>query len=310
MITDNNQKICKNLVKYCCEYCNYITSDKRDYNKHLLTRKHKLIINNNGKSVKICKEYICSCGKVYKYASGLSLHKKKCIIIFDENNDIKNNAAEIIVDDNKDYKNMFLEMMNQNKELHNIIKELIPKVGTNHINNTNTNTNNINIKIDNITLLNDKCKDALSISDFIESIEIEVKDLMFTSQKGLTNGVSNLFIEQLNNLPLLKRPIWCVDKKRKKLLIKEDAWSEDTNQKKTKEAIKTLTVKQAKNINKYKNENPDWFNNDKKKEKFIEIVKEATTELDEIKQSNIINNLLETIHLTNDHKETLQNVTE
>ena len=270
-------------------------------------------MNTDEKSQKIPKLFTCECGKMYKHSQSLFNHRKKCQNIVNPNTDedfnIKNEIIQKTNSEEKiNYEKIILDLITQNKELQKTINDIIPKIGNN--NNTNNSNNNINIKIDNITLLNDKCKDALSISDFIESIEIEVKDLMFTSQKGLTNGVSNLFIEQLNNLPLLKRPIWCVDKKRKKLLIKEDAWSEDTNQKKTKEAIKTLTVKQAKNINKYKNENPDWFNNDKKKEKFIEIVKEATTELDEIKQSNIINNLLETIHLTNDHKETLQNVTE
>jgi hypothetical protein len=181
---------------------------------------------------------------------------------------------------------------------------MIPKIG-----NTNNNSNNINIKIDNITLLNDKCKDAISMSEFINSIDIGVKQLLFTSQKGLANGISNLFIEQLNNLPLVKRPIWCSDKKRKKIFIKEDEWSEDTNQIKTKQAIKNLTVKQTKNINKYTNENPDWMQHDKKKDKYIEIVKEATSEMDENKQTTIINSLLDTIHLTSDYRESIQNNT-
>jgi hypothetical protein len=250
-------------------------------------------MTNDDKITEENRKYICSCGKEYKYRQGLFNHNKKCN---------QTNIQTVEKKEDPDYKELIMVLINENKEMRKTISELIPKVG----NNNNSNNNNINIKIDNITLLNDKCRDAISITEFIESITVNVKDLVFTSQKGLTNGVSNLFIEQLNNLPLVKRPIWCADKKRKKILIKEEEWREDTNQEKTKKAIKDLTVKQTKNINKYKDDNPDWMTNDKKKEKFIGIVKEATNELDEEKQLSIINNLLDTIHLTSDCKNTLQ----
>jgi hypothetical protein len=307
MITNDNEKICKNLKKYGCESCDYYTSDKTDFNKHLLTLKHKKITNDNEISEKIGKEYMCSqCGKKYKYASGLSCHKKKCI---PQTTAIIEETSMTTTSDELNYKEMFLELMHQNKEimiqnnkLQNTISELIPKVG----NTTNTNShNNINIKIDILSLLNDKCKDALSITDFIELIKVEVKDLLYTGEKGLTNGVSNLFLEQLNSLPLVKRPIWCSDKKRKKIFIKDDEWEEDMNNKKTKEAIKSISAKQAKNMNKYTKENPDWMSNERKKEKYIEIVKEATSDLDENKQINVINSLLKDIHLSNEQKDGL-----
>ena len=323
-MTDNDRKIAKNRTLYSCMNCDYNTCNKFDYAKHLTTDKHKKLVNNDQnthnddqKTAKIAnssKPHVCECGKSYKYKQGLHTHRKTCnhefkqqsvdIIKCDDNEVTKNNNNS-----NVNYEKIILDLITQNKELQNTIveqnktiKEIIPKIG-----NNNNSNNNINIKIDNLTLLNDKCKDALSITDFIGLIDIGIKDLLFTSKKGLTNGVSNLFIEQLNNLPLVKRPIWCSDKKRKKLFIKEDEWSEDTNQKKTKEAIKNLTVKQVKNINKYKDENPDWMTDDKKKDRFLEIVKETTSELDEDKQMSIISNLLDTIHLSTDCKEELQN---
>ena len=305
MIKIDNEKNSKKLMKYSCQLCDFISSNKNDFRRHLSTDKHKIITNDNEKTQKTQK-YECLCGKTYKYASGLSIHKKKCdyksqdmvqtLTVQDKN---KSN------DEIATLKEMLYEVVNQNKELQKTIHEMIPKIG--NTNNTNNTNNNINIKIDNLTLLNDKCRDAISITDFIGSINVGVKDLLFTSEKGLANGVSNLFIEQLNNLPLVKRPIWCSDKKRKKLFIKEDEWFEDTGQEKTKVAIKNLTVKQMKNINKYKEENPDWFSNDKKKDKFLEIVRESTKELDQDKQMSIISNLLDTIHLSTDCKEELQN---
>ena len=141
----------------------------------------------------------------------------------------------------------------------------------------------------------------------IEEIKELTSELLFTSKKGLVEGISNLFIEQLNLLPLFKRPIWCVDKKRKKLLIKEDVWSEDTNQEKTKDAIKSLGVKQTKNINKYTQENPDWMQDDKKKDMFISIVGQVTKEISDDKQVNVLNNLLDNVHLNDEAKKILQN---
>lgn len=296
MLTNVDEKNAKKRIEYQCFNCDFLTSNKCDYMRHISTDKHKKLTIVDTKNAEVAKPHICDCGKEYKHRQSLSVHKKKCNIL--EN-------AIVEKKEDPDYKELIMVLINENKEMRKTISELIPKVGNN--NNNNNSNNNINIKIDNITLLNDKCRDAISITDFIESIAVNVKDLVFTSQKGLTSGVSNLFLEQLNNLPLVKRPIWCADKKRKKILIKEEEWREDKNQEKTKKAIKDLTVKQAKNINKYKNDNPDWMTNDKKKEKFISIVKEATNELDEEKQMNIINNLLDTIHLTSDYKEELQN---
>jgi len=285
MLTIIDDKVAKSSTSYRCEHCDYVTCKKFNYDKHLSTDRHKKLTFVDIKVAEVAKLHICDCGKEYKHRQSLSLHKKKCQ---------PPNTEIIEKKEDPDYKELIMILVNENKEMRKTISELIPKVG-----NT-INSNNINIKIDNLTLLNDKCKDAISITDFVESINVNVKDLIFTSQKGLTNGVSHLFIEQLNNLPLVKRPIWCSDKKRKKLFIKDNDWCEDTNHQKTKKAIKDLTAKQAKNINKYKNENPDWMSDDKKKERFISIVKEATNELDEDKQNNIINNLLNNVHLTDE----------
>jgi hypothetical protein len=308
MTINTTEKIPKNPKKYECTVCYYNTYSNKDYNKHLSTDKHKRLTNTIEKSLKIPKIYKCECGKEYKHNSSLFNHRKKCI---PQTTEIIEETSITKTSDELNYKEMFLELMHQNKEimiqnnkLQNTISELIPKVG----NTTTTNShNNINIKIDVLSLLNDKCKDALSIKDFIELIQIGVKDLLYTSENGLTSGVSNLFLEQLNSLPAVKRPIWCSDKKRKKIFIKDDEWEEDMNNKKTKEAIKSISAKQAKNMNKYTKENPDWMKDERKKEKYIEIVKQATSDLDEDKQMSVINMLLNDIHLSNEQKDDMNN---
>jgi hypothetical protein len=301
MTINTTKNVAKIAKKYVCEKCDYNTSNNYDYNKHLSTDKHLRLTNTIEKSQEIAKIYKCECGKEYKHNSSLFNHRKKCNMTSVELTETK----EEVVEKKVDYEKLISELIKTVNEQSKTISELIPKVGNTNI--SNNNNKNINIKIDNLTLLNDKCKDALSITDFIELIKIEVKDLLYTSEKGLTNGVSNLFIEQLNNLPLVKRPIWCSDKKRKKIFIKEEEWSEDLNNKKTKEAIKSISVKQAKNMNKYTKENPDWMKHERMKEKYIEIVKEATSELDEDKQTSVINMLLNDIHLSNEHKDEMQN---
>lgn len=296
----------KSGKQFSCEFCDFNTCNKFNYMKHLSTDKHKILTDTDNKVPKNAKTYDCICGKSYKHRQSLLTHKKKCNDLSSDSETYETDGKIIVnmnKEDNNDknYKEMFIEIMNQNKELQNIIKDLIPKVG-----NNNGNINIVNNTVNNLNLLNDKCKDAISMDEFIDSIEINVKDLMYTSKKGLPDGISHIFVEHLNNLPLVKRPIWCADKKRKKLFIKKDSWSEDTNQEKTKEAIKNLSVKQAKNINKYTKENPDWMQDDKKKDIYLSIVKNATNPITD-KSDKIIDNIIDTIHLTSDYKESLQN---
>ena len=322
-ITKDNKK---NPIFYECKNCQYITSSNKDYKKHLLTAKHlkrqnvdEILTNIDQKSIKkyknekiqlhnkiFEKKFKCICGNTYSYKQSLYVHKKKCKFNSEQEDKIdtkiKNDNLNDPLNDNLNYKEMFLELVKQNNLLQNTISELIPKIGNN---NNSNNNNNINI-VNNINFLNDKCKDAISIDEFIGSINFEVKNLLTTGNKGLPTGLSSIFLEHYNNLPLIKRPLWCSDKKRKKLFIKEDKWCEDVNQEKTKEAIKTLAFKQTKNIKKYINENPDYMSNDRKSLDYIKILKETTTEIDCEKQNCIINNLLNNIHLSDENKQMIQ----
>jgi len=183
---------------------------------------------------------------------------------------------------------------------------MIPKIG-NTTNNT-TNNNSVNI-VTNINFLNDKCKNALSITDFIDSIPIKVENLELTGKKGLIEGLSSLFIDNYNKVPLEMRPLWCGDKKRKKFYIKEEEWVEDKDSEKTKEAIKNLTVKQAKNTNMFTKQHPDWMVNDKKKETYLGITGQTTGDVNE-KMEKIISNIADNAHLSSETKEDIDLIVE
>jgi hypothetical protein len=320
-MTDDDPETKKNTNKYNCKKCYFITCKKTDYTRHLETQKHKNNKNDdllmtdddfkNEKNEKNEKIYYCQCGKKYKYKQGIHVHRKKCnfknsLTDINENNQETALTTTIKEESDISYKTMFLDMMKQNKELQNTICEMIPKMGntvntTNNTNNTN-NINNINVTV----FLNDKCKDAISMTDFIKTIDISLDDLYVTKNKGLIGGISNIFVNQLNKLPLVQRPIWCSDKKRKRLFIKEDTWTEDTDNIKTAQAIKSVSVLQTKNINKYTKEKPNWIKNDKEKDDYIYIVK-TTTDTVEDKTNPIIDKMIDVIHLTTDKREKLSN---
>ena len=318
MMTDDDPETKKNTNKYNCKKCYFITCKKTDYTRHLETQKHKNNKNDdllmtdddfkNEKNEKNEKIYYCQCGKKYKYKQGIHVHRKKCnfknsLTDINENNQETALTTTIKEESDISYKTMFLDMMKQNKELQNTICEMIPKMG-NTVNTTN-NTNNIN-NINVTVFLNDKCKDAISMTDFIKTIDISLDDLYVTKNKGLIGGISNIFVNQLNKLPLVQRPIWCSDKKRKRLFIKEDTWTEDTDNIKTAQAIKSVSVLQTKNINKYTKEKPNWIKNDKEKDEYIYIVK-TTTDTVEDKTNPIIDKMIDVIHLTTDKREKLIN---
>ena len=317
-----DRKNAKKRQNYICDFCDFLSCNKTDYTRHLATDKHKILTDTDAKTQKNAKNYNCDCGAAYKHRQSLLNHKKRCpqseepMDCLDNQGKINKQEelvkydGEVKLDEEEvSFKQMFLEMVHQNKELQKTIQEqsktiqeIIPKVGSNN------NNSSINVTFNSLTMLNDSCKDALSMNEFINSIEVDIKDLINTSENGLATGLTNLFLENYNKLPLQKRPLWCVDKKRKKMYIKDDEeWHEDTNNMKTKAAIKTLTSIQARSSGKYIKENPDWMEHDKKKERFVKIVKQTTEDIDEHKQTHIINNLLDNLHLTDSVKDKLKN---
>ena len=300
MPNKKSQKIAK---KFVCKVCDYYSNNKNDYNKHLQTKKHNTN-NPNSKNVHFhfcecgkkykhsssycnhkkncnfkknedhklnstkmvhlgtnrvhlgtfqkmsifeksekagCKKlHICECGKSYKYSQGLSRHKKKC-------NLYKENTIIAVNEENKDLKEMVKELMVK-------CTELAEKPTT--INNTQFNVMNY---------LNTECKDAMNLSDFIESFEFSLKDLELLNSHGYQVAMENTFVKQLCDMDKTKRPIHCTDKKRKSFYIKDnDVWEKDKNNEKLIKGMKNLSCVHSTTLNKWKNNNNDWNSNERK----------------------------------------------
>lgn len=246
-------------------------------------------------------KYECKCGKIYNHRQSLHVHRKKCD--FKEKEDKINENKINKKEDEFYYKDCILFIMNQlksqgdqNASVQNTLLDLIPKLG-NSITNSNNNTINSNNKNFNICLfLNENCKDALSMDEFVKKIEVSVKDLLVSKEDGIVDGISNLIVKQLNKMPLIERPLWCSDKSKKKIFIKDESWEEDLNCEKTGKAIEDVSKLQARNINKFIVDNPNWMNNEKLKEQYIDLVQKTTQPITN-KKTKIVDKLLDTIYL-------------
>ncbi len=305
--TKKNEIIYNNL--YNCDICNYNTYKKTDYKRHLLTAKHqknenatKCYIKNEKNENNNLLNHICSCGKQYKHRTSLCKHKKICKFIDKEENA---NTENIIVDHNKNnLENLVVQLitenneikntlLKENKELREQIGELIPKIGNNNVNNTVNNKFNINV------FLNEKCKDAITISDFVQQIEISLKNLLITKNKGLGIGLSNIIEENISKLSIYERPIHCTDKKRETLYIKNDKWERDTDREKTKEMFKGLQSQQFKAMQKWVEEHPDYMNDDNLKHEYIILVNKCSASLNE-HEKKVMKNLCENTYLADE----------
>jgi hypothetical protein len=236
-------------IKYSCENCYYITCNKKDYVKHLTTDKHKnhlksTYINEKiPKILKITDLFKCDCGKLYKERSGLWRHKKICNVKKEETSDKE--LIMMLIKENSELKNMVLDVCQKIQPLNNTINS----------NNVNSHNKTFNLNV----FLNEHCKDAMNITDFVDSLKLQLSDLVSVGKLGFINGISNIIIKNLNSLEETKRPIHCTDTKREVLYIKdEDKWEKDneTNNK-IRKVIKKIVNKNARLLPEFKKEYPD-----------------------------------------------------
>jgi hypothetical protein len=273
-----NAEKCPEIYK--CSLCDFECSKKSNFDKHLRTLKHQRHQNGSKKMPKNAENgpWSCNCGRTYKYESGYYRHKKTCQISSMEEK-IENVEEEV------DYKGLFLNMIHENKELRSQITKLIPKVGSNN-NNTINNKQRFNINI----FLHEECKDALTMNQFIEKIKVTLDNLTVTKDKGLTEGVSNIFIENMNKLSLRERPMHCTDTKRETVYIKsgEDSkdggWKKDKENRELKEALLKVSKVQQQNLEKWTQKHPDWMENTKLQKEYVTLVKNCTDDLRENKR--------------------------
>jgi len=298
MTNNPNNFIPKNPLNFECIFCDYYTSNKKDYNKHLLTRKHKILINPNNNILKNPKTFKCNCGKIYRHSSTLCSHRKKCNINDNENNYLHYDNDEdtnIQINENKFLQDLILEMVKSNSELQKNIIEMSKQIQP--INNTN-NTNNINninnSKSFNLNFfLNETCKNAMNIMDFANSIQLNLTDLEKIGELGYVEGISKIIIDNLKLLDVTERPVHCSDFKRDVLYVKDDdKWEkENENNTKIKKLINSVTNKNISLIPEWKQKNPECTNiNSNKSTKINKIIIE-TMETDKSKEEKIIKNI-------------------
>ena len=313
MTTKKEQK--RANINFYCEICDFASSKKNNFERHLMTSKHKKLQNTTKKEQKEQsddKRFACECGKSYKHHSSLYNHKHKCDYKLNNdikdtngtnNTNIKNNDDNNKIDDTMNYKNLFFELINENKEMRNMlvnqqkqITEIIPKIGNNNIiNNTTNNKNKFNINV----FLNEKCKDAISLDEFINKIEISMNNLITTKDKGMITGISNIIIENMSKLSLYERPLHCTDKKRETLYIKNEEWEKDDNKEQLNKALKQVESKQLKNVKIWLDEHPNYMNCSKEQEEFAELLRECGKSIEDNKEK-IIKNICNEVYVDKD----------
>ena len=270
MIKTDKKWYIKNPQKYSCETCNYFTSNKKDFAKHCETNKHirgQMVKKNPQKSPNETpsqkpSQFVCPyCDKCYKFQSGYSRHKAKC-----------QKSPFALSDDGKikQYNNEMLTLLKETTDTNSKLCEKIMNLEkANIINNTVNNNQKLNINV----FLNTECKDAMNMSDFIESLKLTCDDLMYTKNNGFIEGITNIFVKNLEEMAVTTRPIHCGDSKRQQFFIKnENKWEEDKKHEKIDKTIDSVAQKQIQQIKEWEKDNPDWTKSDVGTHEYMQMI--------------------------------------
>jgi len=294
MITKRHKKSAKKKQKYVCEKCDYVTSDRKDFNKHKMTPKHK----KSGKQAKNPRngDFVCKfCNKSYKHCSGLSRHKNKCtkkpdffcgklpFVTLDEDKcpNLKKGTTlsektcaeyeeislrEILMQQLKT-QNETIELLKQSIDTNT---KMIPKIG-----NNNNNTISINV------FLNEQCKNAMNLTDFINRVQVSLEDLQYSKTNGFVQGVTNIFNKQLQDLKPTERPIHCSDTKRLQFYVKDDdKWSKDNNNEKIDKTIYNIKMKQTSKLTDWEKLHPNYAQDSHLLNEWQQILNSMTEDID------------------------------
>ena len=236
----------ENANKFECKICNFTCSKESEWKRHNVTSKH---VNRITGIYKTPITHICKCGKQYKYSRGLWEHKQKC------NGLMRTQSTEQPPEiSNPVDSSLILELLNQNKELHQMVIELAKKAGntTNNTNNTINNKFNLNV------FLNETCKNAMTLTEFVKSMNLSVEDFVNTGELGYVNGISQIMVDRINNMELCDRPLHCTDLKRETVYVKDaEKWEKDEDNDKMRDAVKKVASKNERMRSVWYNETPN-----------------------------------------------------
>jgi hypothetical protein len=303
-------------LKYACELCRYYTNYSKDYNKHLLTKKHISVSKEIDGNIKEIENVLTcqNCEKKFKTNSGLWKHKKICNFTQEKVENITEEKHKIygINKDEPSDKQLIMMLLKQNSEIikenseiikenselrkeQADIKELILEIvknGTINNSNNTTNTNSHNKAFNLQFFLNETCKNAMNITDFVDSIKLQLSDFMTMCEIGFVEGISNIIVKNLNSLDETVRPIHCTDQKRETFYVKDkNIWEKDDDEKKKmKQMVKSVAYKNEKLMKTYKEKYPDYNNPDSKRsDQYSKIMIEAMDCKDDSREKIIKN---------------------
>jgi len=252
-----NKKMPKNAEKFICEKCNFTCCKKSNWDTHILTAKHKIRSNTNEIPKKMPKNYECICGRQYTHASSLWNHKRVCNEHKKNADDVVDNKVsteepqivsimETLIKENQDFKKLLIE---QNSQIMEVAKN------SQVVNNTTNNNNQFNLNF----FLNDTCKDAMNITDFLGNLDVHIDEIEYIGNHGYVNGMTKMIMERLKDMDITKRPIHCTDIKRETMYIKDkDEWSKDTDElTKLRKILNRITMNNYRTVPNWKTAHPD-----------------------------------------------------
>jgi hypothetical protein len=279
METLGNENKPETSHKYYCILCDYRTSKVNNYTTHNSTAKHIKrtktpvleTFGNQNKPKTSCSQHFCEkCNKEFKNRSGLWKHKQKCNDTID--NDSEKEMSPTIDPSDKE---LIIMLIKKNDELQNMMMEVIKNGTTQNSHNNTTNSHNKAFNLN--FFLNETCKDAMNITEFVESIKLQLSDLERVGELGYVEGISNIIVKNLKDLDVTQRPVHCTDKKRETMYIKdEDTWEKDEEQKKMHKLVRKVADKNARMVPKFKEAHPDCVKSTSRySDQYSKIIMEA-----------------------------------
>jgi len=317
----------KNAKIFHCASCDFTCSKESNWNIHTHTSKHKNgyigVTNDTNlmpKNAEKCQNtFVCQCGNTYKFRQGLYKHRKSCLVLPDDNNqkniitnthnttiekhDITHKLVELIMSKNQEFiTELVCNMTQSNKDIMEKMMEIIPNMGSGNNNNNNSfNTQNFNIQM----FLNEHCKNAMNLTDFIDSLPITSETYDSTIENGLTKTITNMLVNGLSQLDILDRPIHCTDATRKTLYVKDhNIWEKDNELLHILKGIKTLSMKQRTMLNKWQDANRGWDTKDNLQSRMTRLIYNSMTSIenDHKETGKIIRAISKNVYLDTDTK--------
>ena len=267
------EKTPKNAENFVCEKCAFVCCKQSEWDRHIARPKHIGSTFGNKKTPKNAEIICAACNSSYKHRSGLWKHKKVCNGVVQEKEII-----DLLIKENSEFKNIVLEMVKSNGDLQKQMIEVCKNSNTiTHINNNNNNSHNKTFNLQ--VFLNEQCKDAMNISEFVNTFDLQLEDLESVGELGYVEGMTKIILDKLNSMDIYKRPMHCSDAKRETLYIKdENIWAkEERNNPKLRQAIKTVTFRNMKQVKKWSDKYPESLNNESRlNDKYMMLVIQST----------------------------------